>query len=1028
MDRNVWQMRRILQYPSGIQVIGTNSLRLAASWLTYSFREQQVCKRYGEITMRTLCPASQAVAKVAGLGAIVLVLGVWLSGAAGAQTIKFQRLTIEQAENGFVVTGAVQGSGLNDVGIVESDRVAIYADVKGSANAKYGLLPQSMYIRPPAGAETSYTKGSGPGGTMTKAECYGTDIKSVSIASFKLRNEPVWRAYGGLTDWSKNAPDTVNSEFSGRIPLEYAGKTLRIRATLTHEWGGPYAWWPAFSFHHDIGYEGVLQAADVKTDQPHEIKITQGPSGRPNPVEFNATPDKLEIPVFCTIGARDTRDHAVRYEWECTDGQFDDPTKKDPIWTQPQTFASYMKTGYNVGITCKVTCTEDPAVNATASYIQKVSGAQMISGTYHRVYLEPNPASQAVDLGTNVEEPWAGLFVMITGPDGKQTSARTDGNGSFQVEVDAPGTYTVEVEDANIFSREYVVTVTVPNGQVGLQYITDDWKMYQFARVASGYKMMQAQGMLQGGGDYNQVNGLGGVVDIVNKLDWHKFLNQSSDKLLQQWKTKKWKYVAPGRNHGQVGAGLLNALSNSIDNSLNSTPAPSNPPNLVKTGGGVQFRDNGAFMQRSLQPNEAIDCGIGRFVQNSTVLYYRDDRGVVAYVLEGLVLEYAPGNSRPIAGAITDYKITHDIGAATPVVERFEWAEAEAVWATGKRPGGGSTPDVPTDGSVLKLSPAMDADVYEYAYLNWNRTNSGKVPTITAGYHPQGGEKRVYMRFELPALGSVNRATLKLYQYHFAGQHIHHLGVYRVASPWLEGEGVAHRGETEPTAAPGELSWVNQPGFEAAPAATFMPPDDANEWVEVDITALVNRWLAGEANYGLVLKVAALPTRNMPNTWYGFYSREYEDQAKRPVLELTPASTPTGGTNQPPVADDDDDGPVSGELPPQLSDPVIRRAGVCESVDDQNRPILRNSFPAGTQRIGIYLEWANAAPNTQIRIQWYQDGKALWDSRMVAEGTRRAVSYLRSGKSGTALQSGSYRAQVFRGDTPVANLTFTIGR
>jgi len=994
--------------------------------------------------MRTLCPASQAVARVAGVAVVVrcvlIIVMLSLCALTFAQKVRILEMETTQDGGNFIIRGTVEASGLNPRGQIPwSDRAWVYVDIMNAPDAVYPVLPDRLMrvVRPNGRYTLVPTKG---GIALTLEQRTGHEVRRWDLhppdglGGFYMRDHPVWRAYGGIPDWVKNAPSSGTHPFWGQIPVSEKGKRYRIRAVLEHRWvekmQPELEWWqhsPNISYFHYVADTGRLGIYDVPED--HAITITQPPSGKPNPVEFNETPDKLEIPVFCTIGARDNEGHAVRYEWECTQGQFDDPTKKSPIWTQPRTVQSYMKTGYDVGISCKVSCVEDPRVSATGSYVQKVSGAQMISGTYHRVYLEANPGSGAVDFGAHVEEPWAGLFVMITGPGGKQTSATTDANGSLQVDVDAPGTYRVEVEDPNIFSREYVTDVTVPNGQLGLTHVTDDWRMYTFGRVASGYKMLQAQGMQQGGGDYNQVHGLGDVVNIVNKLDWNKFLYNSSTKLLQQWKTKKWKYVAPGRNHGRVGAGLLNAISNSIDNSLNSTPAPSKPPRLVTVGGSVQFRDNGAFLQRSLKYGESVDCGLGRFVQNSSVLYYRDDLGVIVYVLEGLVFEYAPGNPRPIAGATTDYKITHDIGVLPPRVERFEWAEAEAVWATGKRPGGGSTPDVPIDGSVLKLSPVMDAYVYEYTYLNWNRANFGKLSTMTAGYHPEGGEKRVYIRFDLPALGSVKRASLKLYQYYFGGQHVHHLCVHRVTGPWREGNGVDHRGQSEPTARPGEISWADQPGLEAAPAVTFMPPNDPNEWVEVDITALVNRWLAGEANHGLVLKVAALRTRNMPNTWYGFRSRECEEQDKRPVLELTPNATTTGGTEPPPVGTDPPVGndPDTGKLPPLLSDPVIRRAGVCEGVDDQNRPMLRTSFPAGTQRIGIYLEWANAAPNTQIRIQWYRNGKALWDSRMVAEGTRRAVSYLRSGTSGSAMQSGSYRAQVFRGDTPVANLTFTIG-
>lgn len=169
--------------------------------------------------------------------------------------------SIERTDSGFLVTGSITASGLNpEEQIVESDIVSIMADIQEGPEAKYQELPDSMYIRAPEGAETSFTPGSGPGNTMTREEYYGINILSYRIAEFGLRETPVWQAYGGLGEWEKNAPSSVTSDFEGVIPLEYEGKTLRIRATLRHEWGGPYANWPAFSFHHNIGYEGVLKA------------------------------------------------------------------------------------------------------------------------------------------------------------------------------------------------------------------------------------------------------------------------------------------------------------------------------------------------------------------------------------------------------------------------------------------------------------------------------------------------------------------------------------------------------------------------------------------------------------------------------------------------------------------------------------------------------------------------------------------------------------------------------------------------
>ena len=185
---------------------------------------------------------------------------------AWAQSVSLSISSIERLEEkGFVVKGTVTASGMNPKGqIVESDRVSVNVDIKKEPGSVYQELPESMYIRKPAGCESSYTKGKK---CMTLKQERGVDILVHGIAGMSMRNEPVWRAYGGLGEWHKNAPASVTKAFEGVIPfniihkgkqVQIEGNQLRIRATLRHELGGPYANWPAFSYHHNIAFEGVL--------------------------------------------------------------------------------------------------------------------------------------------------------------------------------------------------------------------------------------------------------------------------------------------------------------------------------------------------------------------------------------------------------------------------------------------------------------------------------------------------------------------------------------------------------------------------------------------------------------------------------------------------------------------------------------------------------------------------------------------------------------------------------------------------
>jgi hypothetical protein len=205
-----------------------------------------------------------------------------------------------------------------------------------------------------------------------------------------------------------------------------------------------------------------------------------------------------------------------------------------------------------------------------------------------------------------------------------------------------------------------------------------------------------------------------------------------------------------------------------------------------------------------------------------------------------------------------------------------------------------------TIGGTSRLGPVADSRVYAYAYRNWNKANWGAYNIFTAGWHPVGGESRAYLKFDLSGIDpkSVDKATLRLFHYHTGGNNSLSLGVHRVTGTWQEGGGTYHSGKVEKPAAPGEISWVNQPSFDPRPLAYFNPGPGVNKWVEVDITPLVKQWLSGVPNNGLVLKATGNLTHNTPISVYGFYSREDKDKSKHPVLVLSGSSwvqQPDGG-------------------------------------------------------------------------------------------------------------------------------------
>ena len=161
-----------------------------------------------------------------------------------AQNIKFENLTIKRTDKAFEVSGTVVGTNLNPKGqVCEFDDVDIIAEIKEGPSSKYPILPEWQNIGLGCAAKGKRC--------LTAEEVNGIGIKELVISHFSLRPRWVYKM--------KNPPSTKRARFEGTIPLKYAGKRTRIRATLTHSWGGPNSSWPAITYHHAIGYEGILK-------------------------------------------------------------------------------------------------------------------------------------------------------------------------------------------------------------------------------------------------------------------------------------------------------------------------------------------------------------------------------------------------------------------------------------------------------------------------------------------------------------------------------------------------------------------------------------------------------------------------------------------------------------------------------------------------------------------------------------------------------------------------------------------------
>lgn len=208
--------------------------------------------------------------KIVVLILIFLFLSSSFISVASAQNVEAEITKKSFDGENYIIKGHIALSELNPEGqMPESDDVVIVMDII-EEDGKFPLLPESMYIRPPGECETPYTLN---GKCLTNEEYYGKNCKTVSLWSWYVRQD-AWRAgagtgpNGGFSYDASKVQSQYDTDFEIKIPKEYADKTIRIRVDLTHRWGGPFANWPAFSFHHEVLYSGTLK--DIVSSGPKE--------------------------------------------------------------------------------------------------------------------------------------------------------------------------------------------------------------------------------------------------------------------------------------------------------------------------------------------------------------------------------------------------------------------------------------------------------------------------------------------------------------------------------------------------------------------------------------------------------------------------------------------------------------------------------------------------------------------------------------------------------------------------------------
>ena len=192
-----------------------------------------------------------------------------------AQTVEATITSKSFDGENYIIKGRIKVSDLNPEGqLPEDDDASIVLDILGE-NGTFPVFPDRMYIRAPSTCETSYIKNKK---CLTNEEYYGKNCKTIGLWSWTVRRM-AWQAgagtdeNGGFKFDRSKLKDSYEKDFKIKIPKKFADSTVRLRADLNHSWGGPFASWPAFSFHHTILYEGKLKEiiAGKPKESPEEI-------------------------------------------------------------------------------------------------------------------------------------------------------------------------------------------------------------------------------------------------------------------------------------------------------------------------------------------------------------------------------------------------------------------------------------------------------------------------------------------------------------------------------------------------------------------------------------------------------------------------------------------------------------------------------------------------------------------------------------------------------------------------------------
>lgn len=185
-----------------------------------------------------------------------------------------------------------------------------------------------------------------------------------------------------------------------------------------------------------------------------------------------------------------------------------------------------------------------------------------------------------------------------------------------------------------------------------------------------------------------------------------------------------------------------------------------------------------------------------------------------------------------------------------------------------------AVPDAPA-GTQL---PPPTADTYIKGIDN--TTHGSDLMTYVGRYSGNGTNMFVLLHFDLTGVASCTQATLRLYQYTSVGTTAFVVRTKRLTQAWDEATA------TWGNAATG-TAWTSGGGGTVATTTyssqTITP--GGYGFYDFDVTQMVNDWLAGNPNDGILIDPGTQPP---PGNYIGFATRENSTAAWHPQLLITP--------------------------------------------------------------------------------------------------------------------------------------------